>query len=263
MQLPKGKALCACGKWTFCHTEGASSGPLRPLSAVPRVPKPRVLTEVWWAPLLGGGVVKGSVTLVGGEPGIGKSTLALDAVDRCIGETGLRGAYLAVEERDTEILSRAERIQCKHLDRLYVPNEKLTPELGILDELEGVCMVCLDSLSKLSRNDVMQVRILERLTEFAQKTNIPVFALSHVNKGKDFSGFMELQHEVDATVILRKDKKTRIRSWETIKNRNGSTEAAVQQFAQTDTGVKPIFRDDDEDGVEEEDTHSVPRGFHT
>lgn len=258
-QLSPGAALCTrCKKWTFLPESKSvthlSKGAARP-------PTPRLLSREWYAPLLGGGIVPGFVYLIGGEPGVGKSTAAAQMLNAAIGETDVDGLYIGVEEAQEELVDRGTRLGCAHIERFLVPNEKPDLQLGLLEDLPPVCMGIVDSLSRLARDERDAVYALERITLFAQRTRTAMIVLDHVTKGAEFSGFMALQHDVDCTIYLREDKKKKTRTWETIKNRKGPGHVS-RMYTVTETGLIPYALPEDED-EEDDDPAPKPRARRT
>jgi len=211
----------------------------------------RISGDTWWGGLLGDGdrrgFVRGSSILLGGEPGAGKSTFSLHAIDQAIEDTGQVGVYLAIEEMAGKIKPRAYRIGCRNVDKIMIPKSRITPDLEILEAVANKrpCFTVFDSLTRLAGRDMrLAVTICERLATFAQDTNTVMLIVDHVVKGESFAGFMDLQHEVDVTVYLRADPKKRSRTWETIKNRHG--EGFVTQALFLDgTGLHPSFTEDE------------------
>ena len=232
--LAPGKAYCGyrgCRAWTLGPADGdarpiAPSSPVErvvPLSSVEVTEDERVGSGRWWAPLLGGGLVLGSVVLVGGEPGGGKSTLAAQMTDDCADELpDLPALYIGIEERIDKLRTRMARLGCQHVDRIVVPENKPDARLAILDTIGRTAITVVDSLSYLvGSDDDLAIEVCRRLVSYAQDTNSPVLVLTHVTKGDEFAGRMQLQHAVDVTVYLRAMHRSERRIWETIKNRFG------------------------------------------
>jgi DNA repair protein RadA/Sms len=231
------------GAWTFTPDKPAF---IR-LSEVVDTTVIRVLGGHWTAPYLGGGMVAGTTLLMAGDPGIGKSTVCLDLLDKCIEETGKDALYLRVEETEGVLRGRALRLGCKNVHRMLLPSEKLTPELDLLDNFPPVCMAVLDSVTKLAgHSDLLAVRIGERMTAYAQATGTPCILLSHATKDKDFAGLMTSQHDPDATVYLSGDRKSNIRTWTTDKNRNGPGKVSVK-YTMTERGLQVIEAEEEDD----------------
>jgi DNA repair protein RadA/Sms len=226
--LPPNVFLCRfCGRWTRerTSTEEQAAGPapkLIPLSEVEDATIDRLGAETWWAPLLGGGGVRGTTILVGGDPGGGKSTISLQIADDIADETPGDILYLPTEEKPSFIRGRASRLLCRNLNRIVVPAEPLTAELELLDHIEPGPFMILDSLPDLvGHDDKSAVEVCKRLSVYAQATDTLIFILDHVTKGEEFAGLKRLEHAVDVTVYLRSKHRKNRRTWETIKNRFG------------------------------------------
>jgi DNA repair protein RadA/Sms len=253
MQLESGKALCkksrgGCGKWTFGTERGTAA--FVSLADVPDETVERMTPDAWWAPLIGGGFVHGCVYLVGGEPGAGKSTFALQVADACVFETGKSVLYLPSEEKGSKIRGRAARLGCRQLERIVLPTDPLTPDLECLSSAGDHCLVVCDSLSALARRDPLEaVAICNRLTDYAQGTDTTVLVIDHVTKGEEFAGFMTLQHAVDTTQYLRADFKKKKRSLNTAKDRHGEGFVS-RDLLMTATGLilAPVVDEEETDG---------------
>lgn len=203
----------------------------------------------------------GLVYLIGGEPGVGKSTLAAQMLNACIAETDVDGLYIGVEEAREELVDRGVRLGCAHIERFLVPEEKPNLELELLNDLPQVCMGVVDSLSRLARDERDAIEALGRITAFAQRTKTAMVVLDHVTKGQEFSGFMALQHDVDATIYLREDKKKKTRTWETIKNRKGPGHQS-RMYELKETGLVPLVEPDEEDDEDGKHGEHGERGGH-
>ncbi len=187
-----------------------------------RMPVPdRELSRV-----LGGGIVNGSVILLGGEPGIGKSTLLLQ-----LGlQLGKKVLYVSGEESESQIKMRADRtgIQNKNcyifsenqLDVLMNQIAHLNPDLVIIDSIQTLQSPLLDSVS----GSVGQVRAsAEQLIKYAKTTGVPVFLIGHITKDGQLAGPKVLEHMVDAVLQFEGDRNHIYRLLRGIKNRFGST----------------------------------------
>ncbi|MFM2387007.1 MAG: hypothetical protein RL660_1764 [Bacteroidota bacterium] len=177
--------------------------------------------------VLGGGIVEGSVVLVSGEPGIGKSTLFLQLA---LSLQQLKVLYVSGEESAQQIKMRAERIP-NHNDNLYLLTEtdtgaifnevkKLKPQLIIVDSIQTLSSPYVDS----SPGSVSQVKECSaELIRFAKASNIPVFIIGHINKDGNVAGPKVLEHMVDAVVQFEGDRHYTYRILRGIKNRFGSS----------------------------------------
>ncbi len=177
--------------------------------------------------VLGGGIVSGSIVLVAGEPGIGKSTLFL--------QTGLqmesvRTLYISGEESEQQIRMRADRIQSAH-EGFYLLTEtntqiifeeikKVRPELIIIDSIQTLHTPYIES----SPGSVSQIReCTAEFQRFAKASNVPVFLIGHITKDGSIAGPKILEHMVDTVLQFEGDQHYTFRILRTIKNRFGST----------------------------------------
>ena len=177
--------------------------------------------------VLGGGIVAGSLVLIGGQPGIGKSTLLLQlalGVDAKI-------LYVSGEESEEQIKMRADRLG-NHQSDCYILTETNTgkilnhaqamqPDLMIIDSIQTLSSPHIDS----TPGSISQVReTAGELQRFAKETNIPVFIIGHINKEGSIAGPKLLEHIVDAVLQFEGDRNYTYRILRTIKNRFGSTD---------------------------------------
>lgn len=177
--------------------------------------------------VLGGGIVPGSVILLGGEPGIGKSTLLLQLALQL---SELKTLYVSGEESSQQIKMRAERIADQH-DRLWIAAEtqlenilahclELRPDLLIVDSVQTIATDALDS----APGSVSQVRESSaKLIRFAKEKNLPVFLVGHITKEGTLAGPKVLEHMVDTVLTFEGDRHNNYRIVRTSKNRFGST----------------------------------------
>jgi len=195
--------------------------------------------------VLGGGVVPGSVILIGGDPGVGKSTLILQAAGE-MSKRGLTILYVSAEESAQQVRVRA--------DRMGVSGETLLihPEIGleaILSAADSVSpnLVIIDSIQTLQSGDlesapgtVSQVRACAgKLTNWAKPRNIPIFLIGHVTKEGTVAGPRVLEHMVDAVLYLEGDRFHQYRMLRAAKNRFGSTNE-IGVFDMADSGLTEI-----------------------
>lgn len=181
--------------------------------------------------VLGGGIVYGSLVLIGGEPGIGKSTLMLQVA---LSLTQLKVLYVSGEESDQQIKMRAERLQPtlkSKQDNFYIITEtntrniflaveELLPQLLIIDSIQTLHSNQLDSVA----GSVGQVRqCAAELMRFAKETNTPVFLVGHITKDGMLAGPKVLEHMVDTVLQFEGDRHLAYRILRTTKNRFGST----------------------------------------
>lgn len=178
--------------------------------------------------VLGGGIVQGSLVLVGGDPGIGKSTLLLQICD-FLGKDK-KVLYISGEESKRQILLRAVRLGV-NTDRLYLLTqtdvaeilhqiEKLVPDIVIVDSIQTLTIAEISS----SAGSVVQVReSTNMLMRMAKHSGIPVMIVGHVNKDGAIAGPKVLEHIVDAVLYFEGDRSLSYRILRAVKNRYGST----------------------------------------
>lgn len=187
--------------------------------------------------VLGGGLVPGSMVLVGGEPGIGKSTLVLQNILSIRKRTVL---YVSGEESAMQLRMRADRIgrisdACyivteTSLDNIFTHIENLQPGLVIIDSIQTIADPALES----SAGSVSQVReCAARLLGYAKQSNVPVILIGHITKEGSIAGPKVLEHIVDAVLRFEGDTHNMFRILRAIKNRFGSTsEIGIYEMCQ-------------------------------
>ncbi|MBI3941924.1 MAG: DNA repair protein RadA [Chloroflexi bacterium] len=188
--------------------------------------------------VLGGGLVPGSLVLIGGDPGIGKSTLLLQAV-AMLAQHGLPVLYVSGEESAQQIKLRAERLGLSS-PNLYLFSENsmnvildhiqdLRPHAVVIDSIQAVSLEELTSLA----GSVTQVReCTARLMSLAKTSEIPIFIVGHVTKSGAIAGPRVLEHMVDAVLYLEGERFHAYRLLRGVKNRFGSTnEVGVFEMA--------------------------------
>jgi len=177
--------------------------------------------------VLGGGLVPGAVILLGGEPGIGKSTLLLQIAL----QTSAKTLYVSGEESETQIKLRAERLglgdsDCEVLTETLLENIKNvldndTPELLIIDSIQTLYTDQLDA----TPGSVSQIReCAGQLLQFAKEHDVPVFLVGHITKDGNLAGPKILEHMVDTVLQFEGDRHHAYRIIRTLKNRFGSTQ---------------------------------------
>lgn len=196
--------------------------------------------------VLGGGVVPGSLVLIGGDPGIGKSTLLLQ-VSGQLSHYGKRVLYVTGEESADQVKMRSDRLGVKHLDNLYVFPE--TDMTAIREAIANVKpdVVIIDSVQTMQEGDVAsavgsvsQVRgVTADLMNIAKTNNITIFVVGHVTKGGAIAGPKTLEHMVDTVLYFEGDKHHAYRLLRAVKNRFGSTDE-LGIFEMVDTGLKEV-----------------------
>jgi DNA repair protein RadA/Sms len=192
--------------------------------------------------VLGGGVVPGSVVLVGGDPGIGKSTLLLQALSGISGKQG-KVLYVSGEESPEQIKIRAERLAINSGDIILLPETSLEAIVHTATKLVPKAMV-VDSVQTVYTEEILsapgsvsQVRdCAAKLMLFAKKSDIPVFLIGHVTKEGAIAGPRVLEHIVDTVLYFEGDRGHSYRILRTVKNRFGSTNE-IGIFEMSDAGL--------------------------
>jgi DNA repair protein RadA/Sms len=195
--------------------------------------------------VLGGGLVPGSVTLLAGEPGVGKSTLLLEVAHRWAA-AGRRALYLSGEESAGQVRLRAERTGCTH-DELYLAAESdLSTALGHIDAVQPT-LVIVDSVQTMSSDEtdgvpggVTQVRaVTAALTSYAKTSGVGVLLVGHVTKDGAIAGPRSLEHLVDVVLHFEGDRASTLRMVRGVKNRFGAADE-VGCFQLHDTGIEGV-----------------------
>lgn len=194
--------------------------------------------------VLGGGIVPGSLVLVAGEPGIGKSTLFLQ---NGLWLKNVSVLYVSGEESEQQIKMRADRLHLKN-DKFYLLTEtstqtifqeikKLKPQLVIVDSIQTLHTSSIDS----SPGSVSQIReCAAEFQRFAKETNTPVFLIGHITKDGTIAGPKILEHMVDTVLQFEGDRHYAYRILRTLKNRFGST-AELGIYEMTDEGMRGVL----------------------
>lgn len=193
--------------------------------------------------ILGGGLVPGSMILIGGEPGIGKSTLALQFALKL---DNLKVLYISGEESPQQIKMRAERLNLQNdncfilsetlLENIFTQTINVNPDLIIIDSIQTLYSDKLES----SAGTVSQVReTAASLLRFAKEKNIPVFLIGHITKDGNLAGPKALEHIVDTVLQFEGDHNHMYRILRTTKNRFGST-SELGIFEMGDKGLREV-----------------------
>ncbi|HYJ13599.1 MAG TPA: DNA repair protein RadA, partial [Thermomicrobiales bacterium] len=249
----------ACGEWhtmvetvetrstgTSARTRTSGLAVLKPLGSVAYDGEERLTIPI--AELnrvLGGGLVRGSLVLVGGDPGIGKSTLILQAASM-VGTDANPVVYVSAEESEQQIKLRADRLGVRtdsilvlsetSLDRVLASVEQVDPALVVIDSIQTVMSEEIGSAA----GSVSQVReCTSRLMQWAKPRNIPVFIIGHVTKEGTIAGPRVLEHMVDAVLYLEGERFHQFRILRAVKNRFGSTDE-VGVFEMADVGLREV-----------------------
>ena len=205
----------------------------RTIASVAQVKVERLATGIHeFDRVLGGGVVPGSLVLLGGTPGIGKSTILLDAGLR-FGQRGIKVLYVSGEESEEQTAMRAVRLggasanenllimTATDLDAILAQANAVQPQLLILDSIQTMYNAELPTAA----GSVGQVReCTAKLLQFAKTTNIAVMVIGHVTKDGNIAGPRLLEHMVDVVLQFEGDRSYAFRVLRALKNRFGSTE---------------------------------------
>ena len=258
-EAPKWLGRCpACGEWNTFSEEviSSSSSPSKSLSAtIAQAPPQRVseiertqvsrldLQNVEVNRVLGGGLVPGSLVLLGGEPGIGKSTLSLQLA---LTPHGLKTLYVSGEESPEQIQMRAERLgmgneECYIYSETLLENiikqmEEFQPDIVVIDSIQTIYTDILDS----SAGSVSQIReCAATLLKYAKTHSISIFIIGHITKDGTIAGPKVLEHIVDVVLQFEGDGNNVYRILRGIKNRFGAT-FEIGVFEMLDSGLRSV-----------------------
>ena len=248
----------ACGQWNTMVEQTVATGPAskRAASVPGQSRKPVKLDSVTTGSedrlslgsaevdrLLGGGIVKGSLVLIGGEPGIGKSTLSLQLPLGC---PSLKTLYVTGEESVSQVKMRADRLggdssSCYIYSETLMENiiaeaQEIAPDLMVVDSVQTMYCQGVDSTA----GSVSQIKeVAATLLRFAKESGIPVILIGHITKEGAIAGPKLLEHIVDVVLQFEGENRGSYRVLRSIKNRFGSTsELAV--FEMTGTGLREV-----------------------
>ncbi|MCE5194564.1 MAG: DNA repair protein RadA [Nitrospiraceae bacterium] len=254
---PKWLGKCPdCGEWNTLVEErkeakqSRRSSPgrpeLQPLNSIESIREDRISTGIKELDrVLGGGVISGSVILVGGDPGIGKSTILIQAIAGLSKKCGTV-LYVSGEESPEQIKLRAERLSIDSDKIMVFPETSLESVIDSSSKLNpGVIVV--DSIQTMYTEEILsapgsvsQVReCAARLMLFAKRSDIPIFIVGHVTKEGAIAGPRVLEHIVDTVLYFEGDRGHPYRIIRTVKNRFGSTNE-IGVFEMTDNGLSQI-----------------------
>lgn len=242
-ESPKWLGKCpGCGEWnTFVEEKisvgkrgakqsgllASTSKPVK-LSEISPLEEPRIhMPSEELNRVLGGGLVAGSLTLLGGEPGIGKSTLLLQNI---LSIRNKKILYVSGEESATQLKLRADRlgkisdntyILCEtRLDKIFTHIENIRPQLVVVDSIQTIASDDIESAA----GSVSQVReCAASLLRYAKESGVPVILVGHINKDGAIAGPKVLEHIVDTVIQFEGDRQYLYRLLRSIKNRFGST----------------------------------------
>ena len=215
-----------------------------PLSQVSATEEPRITTTDFELDrVLGGGLVPGSMTLIGGEPGIGKSTLLLQTI---LHMKGRRILYVSGEESERQIKLRADRISndagdvlllCEtRLEQIFTHIKNVRPELIVIDSIQTMSVENVES----SPGTITQIReCAASLLKYAKESGVPVILVGHITKDGVIAGPKVLEHIVDTVLQFEGDRHYMYRILRSIKNRFGST-AELGIYEMRSNGLRPV-----------------------
>lgn len=256
-ESPKWLGKCpSCGEWnTFVEEKVISTAkginrqntskiaPVK-LSDIKTLDEPRLkLPSQELNRVLGGGLVMGSLTLIGGEPGIGKSTLLLQNI---LSIRNKKILYVSGEESASQLKLRADRlgkvaentfILCEtRLDNIFTQIENVEPQLLIIDSIQTIASDQIDSAA----GSVSQVReCAAALLRYAKESGVPVILVGHINKDGAIAGPKVLEHIVDTVLQFEGDRQYLYRILRSIKNRFGST-SEIGIYEMIERGLKEV-----------------------
>jgi DNA repair protein RadA/Sms len=241
--IQKDTKKAAVNDWTS-YNDKETTKRTRHLNEVETKESPRLLSaDAELNRVLGGGIVPGSIVLVAGEPGIGKSTLFLQMGLQMKDAVTL---YISGEESEQQIKMRADRLNMQS-ENFYLLTEtstniifqeikKLKPELIIVDSIQTLESSFVES----SPGSVSQIReCAAEFQQFAKETNTPVFLIGHITKEGAIAGPKLLEHMVDTVLQFEGDRHYAYRILRTLKNRFGST-AELGIYQMNDNGMNPV-----------------------
>src|SRR3989339_34374 len=262
-QYPKWEGKCrGCGKWGTLETTVPGnqaesltvSEKIEPASTldfkdVRANELPRLQTKIKeFDRVLGGGIIPGSLVLIGGEPGIGKSTLLLQVIS-AIAKNDIEGdqlLYVSGEESATQVKSRFDRLNLGTADikftsetvteKICATTRELKPKLSIIDSIQTVRSLEVAS-SAGSQNQVTVSTT--KLMEVAKTLNVAIIIIGHITKQGLVAGPKTLEHLVDTVLYLEGDRHHFYRLLRSVKNRFGSVDE-VGIFEMTDLGLKEV-----------------------
>ncbi|TDE18644.1 DNA repair protein RadA [Dyadobacter psychrotolerans] len=241
---PKWVGRCpSCGEWNTLVQEVIEKEDKKPTvtwKSVNLASKPKAITEIKYENeprittddqelnrVLGGGIVQGSLVLIGGEPGIGKSTLMLQIA---LTLSNKKVLYVSGEESEQQIKMRAERMESQsnncyiltetHTENIFRQIEEFKPQILVIDSIQTMQSAYIES----GAGSVSQVReCTAEFMKYAKDTGVPVFLIGHITKDGSLAGPKVLEHMVDTVLQFEGDRHTTYRILRTVKNRFGST----------------------------------------
>ena len=256
-ESPKWFGKCpACGEWNTCVEEKEARSKKQGVRSKKTEVVPMPIKEITNAEeqriilpyeelnrVLGGGLVLGSLVLVGGEPGIGKSTLLLQTALQLLGKKVL---YISGEESQTQIKMRADRIGIKNENCLILTEtdtqeilkhfKEVQPDIVIVDSIQTLSSPYVDATA----GSITQIReTAAEMNKIAKLYQVPVFLIGHITKDGSIAGPKILEHIVDTVLQFEGDRHYGFRILRTIKNRFGSA-SELGIFEMNATGLREV-----------------------
>ncbi len=257
---PKWLGKCPdCGAWNSFTEERESPKALKSKPSFAGRSAPQQLSAITGATeqrsaigiseldrVLGGGLVNGAIVLIGGDPGIGKSTLILQAVGKIAEQFGTV-LYVSGEESPEQIKLRAERLNINSDHVILLPETVIETVIAFSSEMKPSVLV-IDSIQTVYTEDlssapgsVGQIReSAAKLMYYAKKAQVPVFLIGHVTKEGAIAGPRVLEHIVDTVLYFEGDRGHPYRILRTVKNRFGSTNE-IGVFEMSDSGLSEVL----------------------
>lgn len=259
-QSPRWLGRCPdCGGWnTMKEERQAATGKGRPVALKTLQAKPTPIAEIEvigedrrltrigeFDRVLGGGVIPGAVILIGGDPGIGKTTLLLQALPRLASSTE-PVLYVSGEESPRQIKMRGQRLGVEHPHLLILAETSLEEILKAVQAIQPAAIV-VDSIQTVyteqltsAPGSISQVQeVSGQLMWFAKRAGIPVFIIGHVTKEGAIAGPRLLEHIVDTVLYFEGDKGHSYRILRAVKNRFGSTNE-IGVFEMKESGLEEV-----------------------
>lgn len=257
-ESPKWMGKCpGCGEWNSFVEEKVTVGKgVGSKKIITEISRPVKLSEITQGKeirikmpseefnrVLGGGLVSGSMVLLGGEPGVGKSTLLLQNI---LSMRNKRILYVSGEESASQLKMRADRlgkisedtfILCEtDIDNIFTQIENIKPDVVVVDSIQTIASTAIESAA----GSVSQVReCAASLLKYAKSNNVPVILVGHINKDGAIAGPKVLEHIVDTVLQFEGDRQYLFRILRSIKNRFGSTsEIGIYEMVQK--GLKEV-----------------------
>ncbi|MCK4545330.1 DNA repair protein RadA [candidate division WOR-3 bacterium] len=250
----------SCGQWNtfveyketrvsknkFNGFEFSNSIPPQSITEIEKDNLKRSLTGIYeFDRVLGGGIVPGSVVLIGGEPGIGKSTLLMQMA-YYIANNGAKVLYSSSEESVQQLSLRANRLDVVNddllvcaeysVDKIIEYCENIKPSLLIVDSIQTI----FDADSEAQQGSVNSIKLCaSKLIKYAKTSGIPIFIIGHVTKGGIVAGPKILEHMVDSVMYLEGSSNHDFRILRNAKNRFGSTDE-IGLFEMSSSGLKEV-----------------------